>query len=147
MLLSIGLIIYVIGFSKEMLDLILMIDTLFIPFAFSFVPAAAYITSVGGEYSLRRNEEVYFDDECFTYCQRDVRTGLEDKMFMCKVLYKDIDKIDYNEKTHLLEITGKICCDTFVNSVLKETDECKIFDFLDVYDVEVVKLLKEKMKG
>ena len=143
--LGVATVVYVICFGSYMVELLFVILTLGIPLALSFLPATVYIIKVGGEYRLRRRETVSFDEDYFTYSHRDGRTGLEDKIFAYRVMYDDINELKFNPKTKVLEITGKIYLDTYVNSVLKDSVEGRAFDFLDVYDIGVCKKIKEKM--
>lgn len=140
-------ILYVAILSKDGLDLIFLIMTFGFPMLLSLLPSTVYIIGVGGEYRLRRRETVSFDEDYFTYSHRDERTGLEDKIFAYRVMYDDINELKFNQKTKVLEITGKIYLDTYVDSVLKDSIEGRVFDFLDVYNVDVYKKIKEKMKG
>lgn len=136
---------YVIGEDEE-LYLIYLIITFVFPMLLSFLPATVYIIGVGGDHRLRRKETVVFKEEEFIYTHKDDRSGLADSQYCCKVKYSDIKDIIVDEKTKIIEIHGNIIVETYENSVLKETLNAKIFDFIDAYDVDVIDMIKNYIK-
>lgn len=132
--------------ESDVLALILLIITFGFPMLLSFLPATVYIIGVGGEYRLRRQEMIVFREDEFIYSHKDDRSGLADCQYCCKVKYSEIKDIIVDEKTKIIEIHGNIIAETYESSVLKETLNAKIFDFIDAYDVDVVEMIKKSMK-
>lgn len=59
------------------------------------------------------------------------------------VLYENISKYEYDDKTKILTLYGKIIGDTYENGELKTSDEYNEISLLDVYDFSVKQLLDE----
>ena len=102
-----------------------------------------YIISAGGEYRLRRRETITFANGGFVYSYHDDRVGLSDAIFAFNVLYENISKYEYDDKTKILTLYGKIIGDTYENGELKTSDEYNEISLLDVYDFSVKQLLDE----
>lgn len=141
--LGIATVLYVIFKREYLFYLGLLIMTFGFPFAFSFLPATVYIVSCGGEYRLRRRESITLSNGGFIYNFRDDRVGLVDMMFGFNVYFEKIDKFDYDEKTKCITLYGTFMVDTYENNELKESDEYKEFSLLDIYDIELKKILEE----
>ena len=113
------------------------------PYGLSLLSAIVYIISAGGEYRLRRRETITFANGGFVYSYHDDRVGLSDAIFAINVLYENISKYEYDDKTKILTLYGKIIGDTYENGELKTSDEYNEISLLDVYDFSVKQLLDE----
>ena len=136
-------ILYVVFLSSYVVDIIFLIMTFGFPYVLSFLSAIVYIISAGGEYRLRRRETITFANGGFVYSYHDERVGLSDAIFAFNILYKNISKYDYDDKTKILTLYGKIIGDTYENGELKTSDEYNEISLLDVYDFSVKQLLDE----
>lgn len=136
-------ILYVVFLSSYVIDIIFLIMTFGFPYGLSFLSAIVYIISAGGEYRLRRRETITFANGGFVYSYHDDRVGLSDTVFAFNVLYENINKYKYDDKTKKLTLYGKIIGDTYENGELKVSDEYNEISFLDVYDFSVKQLLDE----
>jgi len=136
-------ILYVVFLSSYVVDIIFLIMTFGFPYGLSFLSAIVYIISAGGEYRLRRRETITFANGGFVYSYHDDRVGLSDAIFAFNVLYENISKYDYDDKTKILTLYGKIIGDTYENGELKASDEYNEISLLDVYDFSVKQLLDE----
>lgn len=144
--LGITTILYVILIREYLFYLGLLIMTFGFPFAFSFLPATVYTVSCGGEYRLRRRESIALSTEGFVYSFRDDRVGLVDMMFGFNVFFEKIDRFDYDEKTKCLTLYGTFMVDTYENNEVKESCEYKEFSLLDIYDIELKKILEKNVR-
>lgn len=142
-LLGLANILYVVFLSSYVVDIIFLIMTFGFPYGLSFLSAIVYIISAGGEYRLRRRETITFANGGFVYSYHDDRVGLSDAIFAFNVLYENISKYDYDERTKTLTLYGKIIGDTYENGELKASDEYNEISLLDVYDFSVKQLLDE----
>ena len=142
-ILGLANILYVVFLSRNALDLIYLIMTFGFTYGLSFLPATVYIVSTSVEYCMRRRETITFVDGGFVYSYHDDRVGLSDAIFAFNVLYENISKYDYDDKTKILTLYGKIVGDTYENGELKESDEFNEISLLDVYDFSVKQLLDE----
>lgn len=129
--------------SSNVADIIFLIMTFGFPYGLSLLSAIVYIISAGGEYRLRRRETITFANGGFVYSYHDDRVGLSDAIFAFNVLYENISKYEYDDKTKLLTLYGKIIGDTYENGELKTSDEYNEISLLDVYDFSVKQLLDE----
>lgn len=136
-------ILYAVFFSSYIVDLFFLTMTFGFPYGLSFLSATVYIVSAGGEYRLRRRETITFANGGFVYSYHDDRVGLSDTIFAFNVLYENISKYDYDDKTKILTLYGKIIGDTYENGELKASDEYNEISLLDVYDFSVKQLLDE----
>jgi len=141
--LGIGNILYVVFLSNYVVDIIYLITTFGFPYGLSFLSATVYIISAGGEYRLRRCETVTFANGGFVYSYHDDRVGLLDAIFVFHVVYENISKYDYDDKTKILTLYGKIVGDTYEKGELKASDEYNEISVLDVYDFSIKQLLDE----
>lgn len=135
---------YVAAVSRDELDLILLIITFGFPMILSSLPSTVYITAVGVEYVLRKEEKIIFTEDGLVYSHRDGRTGLTDAVYCDKVNYSDIDDVIVDGE--VVEIHGDIIAETYENSELKDTLDAKICDFLNAYDEDIVGMIKNAMK-
>lgn len=142
-ILGLANILYVVFLSRNVLDIIYLLMTFGFPYGFSFISAIVYIVSASSEYWLRRRETITFANGGFVYSYHDDRVGLSDAIFAFNVLYENISKYDYDDKTKILTLYGKIIGDTYENDELKESDEYNEISLLDVYDFSVKQLLDE----
>lgn len=147
-------ILYIVFLSNDAIDAILLILTFGFPYGLSFLPATVYIVSAGGEYRLRRKEKITLVDGGFVYSYHDDRVnlvysshndrvGLSNIVFAFTVLYENVSKYDYDDKTKALTLHGKIIGDTYENEELKVSNEYNEISLLDVYDFSVKQLLDE----
>lgn len=134
---------YVAFLSSYVVDIIYLIITFGFPYGLSFLSAIVYIISAGGEYRLRRRETITFANGGFVYSYHDDRVGLSDAIFAFNVVYENISKYDFDDKTKTLTLYGKIIGDTYENGELKTSDEYNEISLLDVYDFSVKQLLEE----
>ena len=142
-ILGLANILHVVFLSRNALDLIYLIMTFGFTYGFSFLPATVYIVSTSVEYRMRRRETITFVDGGFVYSFHDDRVGLSDAIFAFTVLYENVTKYDYDDKTKILTLYGKIVGDTYENGELKDSDEFNEISLLDVYDFSVKQLLDE----
>lgn len=142
-ILGLANILHAVFLGRDALELILLLVTFGCPYGLSFLPAAVYIVSASVEYCMRRRETITFVDGGFVYSYHDDRVGLSDAIFAFNVLYENISKYDYDDKTKILTLYGKIIGDTYENGELKESDEYNEISLLDVYDFSVKQLLDE----
>ena len=136
-ILGLANILHVVFLSRNALDLIYLIMTFGFTYGFSFLPATVYIVSTSVEYRMRRRETITFVDGGFVYSFHDDRVGLSDSIFAFNVLYENISRYDYDDKTKILTLYGKIVGETYENGELKESDEFNEVSLLDVYDFSV----------
>ena len=129
--------------SHDLLDIIDLFFTFFIPYAFSFIPAIVYIISAGGEYRLRRRETITLAKDGFVYGYHDDRVGLSDAVFGFKVSFNKIQKFEYDENTKLLTLYGTIVGNTYENGELKDSNEYNQISLLDIYEISINELLTE----
>ena len=142
-ILGLANILYVVFLSRNVLDIIYLLMTFGFPYGFSFISAIVYIVSASSEYWLRRRETITFTNGGFVYSYHDDRVGLSDSIFAFNVLYENISRYDYDDKTKILTLYGKIVGETYENGELKESDEFNEVSLLDVYDFSVKQLLDE----
>lgn len=142
-ILGLANILYVVFFSSYVVDIIFLIITFGFPYGLSFLSAIVYIISAGGEYRLRRRETITFANGGFVYSYHDDRVGLSDAIFAFNILYENISHFDYDDRTKILTLYGKIIGDTYENGELKSSDEYNEISLLDVYDFSVKQLLEE----
>lgn len=142
-ILGLANILYVIFLSNYVVDIIFLIMTFGFPYGLSFLSAIVYIIAAGGEYRLRRRETITFANGGFVYSYRDDRVGLSDTIFAFHIAYENVSKYDYDVKTKVLTLYGKIIGDTYENGELKATDEYNEISLLDVYDFSLKSLLEE----
>lgn len=136
-------ILYVVFLSNYIVDIIFLIMTFGFPYGLSFLSAIVYIISASGEYRLRRRETITFANDGFVYSYHDDRAGLSNTIFAFNVLYENISRYNYDDKTKVLTLYGKIIGDTYENDELKASDEYNEISLLDVYDFSVKQLLDE----
>lgn len=139
-------IVYVISLKDRWFRLIFLILTFLFPYLFSYIPAAVYIISAGGEYRLRRNEDITIGKEGFVYSFRDDRVGLSDAIIAFSISYQHIKKFTYDDNTKILTLFGKIRGDMYENGEIKSTDECSEVSLLDVYENSIKQLLEDNCK-
>lgn len=142
-ILGLANILYVVFLSSYVVDIIFLIITFGFPYGLSFLSAIVYIISAGGEYRLRRRETITFANGGFVYSYHDDRVGLSDAIFAFNILYENISHFDYDDRTKILTLYGKIIGDTYENGELKSSDEYNEISLLDVYDFSVKQLLEE----
>ncbi|MGN0005333.1 MAG: hypothetical protein ACI37Z_05125 [Candidatus Gastranaerophilaceae bacterium] len=142
-LLGLGNILYVVFFSSYVLDLVFLVITFGFPYCLSFLSAIVYIISAGGEYRLRKKETITFSNGGFVYSYHDDRVGFSDVIFAFNVLYENISKIEYDDRTKMLTLHGKIIGDTYENGELKASDTYNEISLLDVYDFSLKQLLNK----
>lgn len=141
--LGIANILYVIFMSDYMVDILFLIITFGFPYAFSYLPATVYIISASGEYRFRKQETITIKEDEILYSFHDDRVGLSDSIFAFHVVPKKIDKCNYDEKTNVLTLYGKIVGETYENGELKESDEYNQISLLDVYDISIKDMIKQ----
>lgn len=124
----------------------LIIRSLF-PFMFSYAPAIVYIISLGKEFYYRRRESLTLKDNGFVYAYHDDRLDIIDEIFSFNINYDQLTNYEYCEETKVLDLSGEITVDTYVNGKLKESDVCKNLSMFDIYDINLNELLKERFKG
>ena len=126
--------------SSNVADIIFLIMTFGFPYGLSLLSSIVYIISAGGEYRLRRRETITFANGGFVYSYHDDRVGLSDAIFAFNVLYENISKYEYDDKTKILTLYGKIIGDTYENAELKPTDEYNEIKILQENNFRVNKL-------
>lgn len=142
-ILGLANILYVVFLNRDAFNPFFLIAIVGYTYGLSFLPAAVYIFSISNEYSLRKREAITFVDGGFVYSFHDDRVGLSDSIFAFNVLYENISRYDYDDKTKILTLYGKIVGETYENGELKESDEYNEISLLDVYDFSVKQLLDE----
>ena len=142
-ILGLANVLYVIFLSSYVVDIIFLVMTFGFPYGLSFLSAIVYIISAGGEYRLRRGETITFANGGFVYSYHDDRVGLSDKVFGFNVLYENIDRYEFDNKTKILTLHGKIIGDTYEKGELKASDEFTEITLLDVYDISLKQILEE----
>lgn len=142
-ILGLANILYVVFLSDYIVDIIFLIMTFGFPYGLSFLSAIVYIISACGEYRLRRRETITFANGGFVYSYHDDRVGLSDTVFAFNVLYENINKYKYDDKTKKLTLYGKIIGDIYENGEMKVSDEYNEISFLDVYNISIKQLLNE----
>ena len=135
-------IIYVIRHENP-LALIFVIITFLFPYLLSFLPATVYVVSCGGELRFRRKEIITSEKGGFTYSYHDDRAGLENSLFVFHIIYDRIRRWEYNEKTRCLTLYGSIALDVYKDGELETSEEYEGIDFLNVYEVDIKKLIDE----
>lgn len=141
-ILGIAHIIYIITVSHEIIDFILLLVTVGFPILMSLLPATVYYVSLGKEYRLRCDEVVAFNKDEFVY-SHGISIGSGPDRFVCRVKYSDISEIIRDEKSKLVEIHGKIILESYSGSTVSQDGECKIFDFIDTYEINVADRIKK----
>ncbi len=139
-------VLYVVLFSHNALDIIYLIMSFGFPYGFSLLSATVYFITASGEYRFRGEEKIAFAGGGFEYIFRDSRTGLTDTLFVFRVLYENIGRHDYDDKTKVLTLHGKIIGDTYENGELKVSDEYNEITLLDAYGFSVKRLLDENCR-
>lgn len=124
--------------SGDALDLILLIVYFGFPMALSFLPWAVYHCSVGVEYRSRIREIIVFNDKGFEYSYEGLTGGVQ---LVYKVRYSDISNIRIDPSTRVVEVRGRIVLDEYRDSLLVDTVDAEVFDFIDVYDISVVDMI------
>ena len=142
-ILGIANILYVIFLSDYMVDILFLIITFGFPYGFSYLPATVYIISASGEYRFRKKETITLKDDEILYSYHDDRVGLSDSIFAFHIVPDKINKCDYDEKTNVLTLYGRIVGETYENGELKESDEYNQISLLDVYDISVKNLINQ----
>lgn len=143
-ILAVGTVVYVFA-AGEPLDLLFLVLTFGIPYGLSFIPAMVCKASIGIDYRFRRKETVELNDGGFVYSCRDTRTGFRDRVFKYTVDFNKVDKIEYDENSRLLEIFGDVTVETYAENKLIESGTYGMFDFLNCFDIDMYRLIQEKM--
>lgn len=127
------------------IDYLYLTITFLFPFLFSYVPAMIYHISLSKEYFYRRKESVTISDNGFVYAYHDDQMIYSDGILSYNVDYNKIDKYEYCEKTKVLDLYGEIVIDVYANGELKESNVCRQFSMLDVYDRNIHQILGDKI--
>lgn len=144
-LLGIANIVYCAVWSRfPELEILFLPVTAGLPYAFSYIPSAACSMLVCGEYWLRRKEAVCVTGNGFTYGYHDDRDLFTNSIFEFEIMYSNIQKLEYDEKCKLLTIYGPIPGATYVNGKREPAETCYQLSLLNVYDIDIVELLKTK---
>lgn len=145
-ILGIANILYVIFVSDYMVDIALLMVTFGVPYVLSFLPKTVYTIVLGKEYRFRRKETLTIIENGFIYAYHDGRSNVVTERFSYNVFFKNITKVEYDKETYIITLYGSIMEDIFHGSVLKETNEWGKISFLNVYDIDMKKVLKENVK-
>lgn len=140
-ILGLANILYVAYLSSYIVDIVYPIMAFGVPYGFSFLSATVYIISASREYSFRKRETIILEDNGFVYSYHDDRIVLLDTIFVFRAAYENICKYDYDAKTKILTLYGKIVGYIYENGEQKEICEINEVSLLDTYDVSLKQLL------
>ena len=138
-------VIHVIVVSHDAYELILLIVTFGCPMLISLLPATVYYGFIGKNYRFRDREIVTFNQDEFVYSYGSFIGDGPDRCFY-KIKYSDISEIICDEKSKLVEIHGKVKLESSGDSIIIKEGECKVFDFIDTYEINVADKIKQNMK-
>lgn len=135
----------VICVSNEPLYLIFLIMTFGFPFGLSYIPWAVYHFSILREYRFRSEEVIDIGKTSMSYKYHDDRLPMEDTWLVYNISYSSINKMDYTEKTKELILQGDFVVKTYINGVLKEDELSSELRLLNIFNLDIADLLKEKV--
>lgn len=140
-------ILYVIFLSDYAVDIIFLIMTFGFPYLFSFLPATVYIVSCGGEYRFRRRESLTTTDTGFMYSYHDDRSNITTERFSYNIVYENITRIEYSEKTKVITLFGDIVEETYHGGSLSDKSDWAQVTFLNIFDIDVAEMVKREIGG
>lgn len=138
-------VLHMVFWSHKWHEMILLQITFIAPYGLSFIPQTVYVVTLNREYSFRRRESITFKPYGFIYSYHDDRTSEYDSIFAYDIQYSQIKKIERNERTRLLTVSGDFVTNTYSGDKITETLSCRVFDFLDVYDVDMKQMLEKQL--
>ncbi len=136
---------HMILWSRKWYEMFLLPITFVIPYCISFLPQAVYVGVIEREFRFRRRETMTFKPDGFLYCYHDDRVGNVDSVFAYDIKYSQIEKMERNEKTKILTCYGNFVTDTYSGDQITQTLECRVFDFMDVYDIDIKQQLENNI--
>ncbi len=141
-----GNVLHMIFWSKKWFEMFLLAITFVIPYCLSLLPRAVYVTTIGRDFSFRRRETITFKPDGFLYSYHDDRVGAFDSIFAYDIKYSQITRFERDEKTKVLTFYGNFITDTYSGEKITQTLDCEVFDFMDVYDIDVKQMLEKNCK-
>ncbi len=99
------------------------------------------------EFSFRRRETITFKPDGFIYSYHDDRVGDYDSIFAYDIKYSQITRFERDERTRVLTFYGNFVTDTYSGEKITQTLECRVFDFMDVYDIDIKQMLERNRKN
>lgn len=140
-------ILYMVFVSHSWSESILLMVTFIAPYGLSLAPQTVYVVSLNREFRFRRRQTITFKPDGFVYSYHDDRSGTYDSVFAYDIKYSQIEKIERDERTRILTCYGNFVSDTYSGEKITQTLECRAFDFMDIYDIDIKQMLEKNCKN
>lgn len=138
-----GNVLYMLFWVKQWYALLLLPITFVAPYSLSLISKVVYVTTITREFSFRRSETITLKPDGFIYSYHDERVGLHDSIFVFDIKYDQITRLERNEKTRVLTLYGNFVTDTYSGQMITQTLDCKVFDFMDIYNIDMKQALEQ----
>lgn len=140
-------VLHMVFWSREWFEIFLLGITFITPYALSWIPRTVYIVSLNREFRFRRRESITFKPDGFIYSYHDDRSSAYDSIFAYDIKYSQITRFERDERTKVLTCYGNFVTDTYSGDKITQTLECRVFDFMDVYDIDIKQILEKNCKN
>ncbi len=140
-------VLHMVFVTQKWYETYLLMITFVAPYGLSWLPATVYIVTLNREFSFRRRETITFKPDGFIYSYHDDRVGDYDSIFAYDIKYSQITRFERDERTRVLTFYGNFVTDTYSGEKITQTLACRVFDFMDVYDIDMKQMMERNCKN
>lgn len=138
-------VLYTVLGNKDRYDMYFLLTAFATIYLLSLIPQTVYVVSLDREFRFRRREIMTFTPDGFIYSYHDNRVSEPDSTFAYDIKYSQITRFEQNERTKILTFYGDFTTDTYSGDKITQTLNCRVFDFIDAYDIDMKQLIEQRM--
>ncbi len=137
-----ALLLHMIFWSHDWAELMLLVAVFLPPFAFYLFSRTVYVVTINRDFRFRHDETITLCDDGLVYRYHDGRSASPGSVYVTQIKYDRVSRVAMNPKTKLLTINGDFIDETYEGGKVTETFQSQTIDFMDVYVISVLDLLK-----